>query len=63
MDERVDRIRPTNMTRDRSLRVPAPKRVVPMKRIEATGRMLVIDVLSDRMSVWLTARFTESAKV
>ena len=42
--------------KERSLRVPAPSRPAPTKRIDPTGIKATIVVLIERTTVWFTAR-------
>jgi hypothetical protein len=57
IDEYVPAAMPTNRASARSLSVPAPSRPAPTKRMAATGSSAMIEVLIERTSVWLTARF------
>jgi hypothetical protein len=59
----VPAIIPMNSASEISTRVPGPRATVPMMRIAPTGRRATTDVLIERTIVWLTARFTYSAKV
>jgi hypothetical protein len=57
IDEYVPVASPTNRASERSLRVPAPNNPAPTKRIDATGRSAIRDVLNERTKVWFTAKF------
>ena len=54
---------PMNRASEMSVRVPVPSSTDPMSRIEPTGSSATTEVLMERTIVWLTARFTNSAKV
>ena len=60
IEEYVPAAMPTNSASDRSLSVPAPRMHEPTNRIAPTGSRAMIEVLIDRTSVWLTARFAAS---
>lgn len=62
-DEYAPTIRPMKSANEMSRRVPAPSRIEPMNKIEATGRIATTEVLIERTRVWFTARFTRSEKV
>jgi hypothetical protein len=51
MEEYVPTARPIKSASERSLRVPAPSRPAPTKRIDPTGRRAMIDVLAERTIV------------
>jgi hypothetical protein len=59
-EENVPIAMPTNSARARSLSVPAPSTVAPMNSRDATGRIDVIAVDSDRTSTSLSARLAVS---
>src|SRR5690606_6494471 len=61
--EYVATMMPTKIDSEMSVSVSAPNQNEPMKRIAPTGSAATIEVLIDRMSVWLTARLTDSPKV
>ena len=48
---------PTNSASARSFSEPLPSWTTPTYRIAPTGRSATIEVLIERTSVWLTARF------
>src|SRR5690554_6810634 len=54
---------PTKIDREIEVSVSAPNHSAPMKRIAPTGSAATTDVLIDRISVWFTARFTDSPNV
>ena len=61
--DHVPTMMPMSSASEMSRRVSAPSTPAPMNRIAATGRAATTLVLIERTRVWLTARFTDSAKV
>src|SRR6187431_2351987 len=54
---------PMKIDSEMSVSVSAPSANAPMKRIAPVGRIATTVVLIERISVWLTARLTDSPKV
>src|SRR3954447_25057366 len=63
IEEYVPAARPTKSTSARSLSVPTPSSPAPTKSSPATGSSAMIEVLIDRISVWLIARLAASLQV
>ena len=63
IDEYVPAAMPTNRASARSFSGPVPSTRTPTISSAATGSSAVTEVLIERTSVWLTARFARSAYV